>query len=91
MEQILKREGFVIFPNINKPKNLQELKNLYQQFAPFLSEENKKLLLSLIEEMEKNANPEENENLKKIVKNMEKNAKQAEESLRKNNKGKNLF
>lgn len=76
----------MIDPFINKPKNLEDLKKIYQQFSPFLTEENKKLLLSLIEEMEKNKNPRENEELKKIVKTMQSKTQQAEATLRKNSK-----
>lgn len=78
--------GSAIDPIINKPKNLADLKLLYQQFSPFLTDENKKMLLSLIEELEKDKKPSENENLKNIAINMQKQARNAEKILRKNGK-----
>ncbi|MEG1501246.1 MAG: hypothetical protein RR396_04750 [Clostridiales bacterium] len=68
-------------PVINKPNNLQELKNLYNQFLPFLTPQNKEILGALIHEMEKGMENANYQTLKNIAGQMEDQAKQAEEAL----------
>jgi len=69
-------------PKINKPKNLKELKAIYEKFGAFLTPENKQLLAALIAEMEKGPNNADKSKLENMAREMKARAREAEEHIK---------
>lgn len=59
--------------NINKPRNVGELRALYEQYGRFLTPDNRRLLESLITEMEKGPDKASQQKLHDIAGRMKNN------------------
>lgn len=59
--------------NINKPRNVGELRALYEQYGRFLTPDNRRLLEGLITEMEKGPDKANQQTLRDIAGRMKNN------------------
>ena len=59
--------------NINKPRNVGELRALYEQYGRFLTPDNRRLLENLITEMEKGPDKASQQTLRDIAGRMKNN------------------